>query len=197
MPAATRRVVDAAAAAGLAIAVARFPAGTRTAADAAAAIGCDIAAIAKSIVLTSAAGPVLVLTSGANQADPDRVAAALGTTGVRRADPDEARAATGLSTGAEVAEGGSAIGAQVAEGGSAIGAQVAEGGSAVNCGTAPFGHPVPMPVLCDADLLDFDQVWAAAGTADTVFPISPADLVRISGATVAAVARPQGAPTLP
>jgi prolyl-tRNA editing enzyme YbaK/EbsC (Cys-tRNA(Pro) deacylase) len=38
----------------------------------------------------------------------------------------------------------------------------------------------------DGDLLGYDEVWAAAGTPDSVFPLSPADLVRVSEATTAA-----------
>jgi prolyl-tRNA editing enzyme YbaK/EbsC (Cys-tRNA(Pro) deacylase) len=49
-------------------------------------------------------------------------------------------------------------------------------------GTPPFGHPRRLRVLCDGDLLRFDVVWAAAGTPRSVFPISPDELVRISGA---------------
>ncbi|CAA9519930.1 MAG: Uncharacterized protein SCO3165 [uncultured Thermoleophilia bacterium] len=55
-------------------------------------------------------------------------------------------------------------------------------------GVAPLGHPRPLRVLCDADLLRHDEVWAAAGTPDTVFPVPPDELVRITGATVADVA---------
>ena len=40
------------------------------------------------------------------------------------------------------------------------------------------------PVMLDDALLAFDQVWAAAGTADTCFPVAPADLVRATGARV-------------
>ena len=154
LPARSQQVVAAGAAAGLAIQVQRFPEGTRTAADAAAAVGCPVGAIAKSIVLMSDGGPVLVLTSGSNRVDYGKVAAALDMTGVRRADADEARAATGFAIG----------------------------------GTAPWGHPAPLPILCDRDLTTYDVVWAAAGTPDTVFPLSPDDLVRVSGATVADVA---------
>jgi Cys-tRNA(Pro) deacylase len=150
----TRRVVQAAAAAGVEVAVTRYPAGTRTAADAAAAIGCEVGAIAKSIVLTSDDGPLVVLTSGANQVGYAKVAAATGRREVRRADAQEAREATGYPIG----------------------------------GTAPFGHPRPLLVLLDEDLLDFEVVWAAAGTPDTVFPIPPADLQRAAGAQVADVA---------
>ena len=96
---ASQRVVDAAAAQGLRLQVSAFPEGTRTAQDAAAAIGCDVGAIAKSIVLGSDDGPVLVLTSGANRVDYDKVAAALGSAGVRRASAEEARAWTGYAIG--------------------------------------------------------------------------------------------------
>ena len=97
--ASTQRVVDAAAELGLAVSVQQFPEGTRTAKDAAQAIGCGVAAIAKSIVVMSDQGAVLVLTSGANMVDFDRVAEAAGVTGVRRADADQARRATGYSIG--------------------------------------------------------------------------------------------------
>jgi prolyl-tRNA editing enzyme YbaK/EbsC (Cys-tRNA(Pro) deacylase) len=49
-------------------------------------------------------------------------------------------------------------------------------------GTPPFGQPRGLTVLCDRDLLDYDVVWAAAGTPHSVFPIAPTDLLRISGA---------------
>jgi prolyl-tRNA editing enzyme YbaK/EbsC (Cys-tRNA(Pro) deacylase) len=48
-------------------------------------------------------------------------------------------------------------------------------------GTPPFGHPRRLRVLIDRDLLAHDEVWAAAGTPDAVFPLTPDDLVRASG----------------
>jgi prolyl-tRNA editing enzyme YbaK/EbsC (Cys-tRNA(Pro) deacylase) len=45
-------------------------------------------------------------------------------------------------------------------------------------GTPPFGHPRPLRVLLDRDLLAHHEVWAAAGTPNSVFPIAPGDLVR-------------------
>jgi prolyl-tRNA editing enzyme YbaK/EbsC (Cys-tRNA(Pro) deacylase) len=45
-------------------------------------------------------------------------------------------------------------------------------------GTPPFGHPRPLRVFCDRDLLAHREVWAAAGTPKTVFPITPEDLLR-------------------
>jgi prolyl-tRNA editing enzyme YbaK/EbsC (Cys-tRNA(Pro) deacylase) len=53
-------------------------------------------------------------------------------------------------------------------------------------GTPPFGHPRPLTVLVDTDLLAFDEVWAAAGAPDAVFVLSPKDLVAASGGRVEA-----------
>jgi prolyl-tRNA editing enzyme YbaK/EbsC (Cys-tRNA(Pro) deacylase) len=49
-------------------------------------------------------------------------------------------------------------------------------------GTPPFGHPRPLRAFCDRDLLRYEEVWAAAGTPHTVFPIAPGELLRASGA---------------
>lgn len=78
--------------------IAAFPAGTRTAADAAAAVGCSVAQIAKSIVFRSNDDPVLVVASGTNRVDPDKVAALLAAP-VGRADANWVRAATGFAIG--------------------------------------------------------------------------------------------------
>ena len=45
-------------------------------------------------------------------------------------------------------------------------------------GVAPVGYPSPVETLIDRDLLQYDFVWAAAGTPHAVFSIRPADLVR-------------------
>lgn len=49
-------------------------------------------------------------------------------------------------------------------------------------GTPPFGHARHLQVFLDRDLLGYEQVWAAAGTPMAVFPISPDELLRASGA---------------
>jgi prolyl-tRNA editing enzyme YbaK/EbsC (Cys-tRNA(Pro) deacylase) len=49
-------------------------------------------------------------------------------------------------------------------------------------GTPPFGHPAPLPTYLDPDLLAFQEVWAAAGTPDSVFPLTPSDLIRAAEA---------------
>ena len=52
-------------------------------------------------------------------------------------------------------------------------------------GVAPVGHLTPIPTFFDPRLLDFAEVWAAAGTPRHIFPIAPQDLLRITGATPA------------
>jgi prolyl-tRNA editing enzyme YbaK/EbsC (Cys-tRNA(Pro) deacylase) len=49
-------------------------------------------------------------------------------------------------------------------------------------GTPPFGHPERLRSYLDPALLAFDEVWAAAGTPDSVFPLPPSELQRIAGA---------------
>lgn len=51
-------------------------------------------------------------------------------------------------------------------------------------GVPPVGHPQRLTTLVDRDLLRYDEVWAAAGTPNAVFPIGPADLVRIADGLV-------------
>ncbi len=54
-------------------------------------------------------------------------------------------------------------------------------------GVPPFGHPAPMPTVLDASLMQLEVVWAAAGSARAVFPISPSRLVELTGARVVRV----------
>jgi prolyl-tRNA editing enzyme YbaK/EbsC (Cys-tRNA(Pro) deacylase) len=56
-------------------------------------------------------------------------------------------------------------------------------------GVPPFGHPAALPTYLDEDLLAFDTVWAAAGTPRHNFGIRPRDLLTVTGATVAHLAR--------
>ena len=54
-------------------------------------------------------------------------------------------------------------------------------------GVAPLGHLTPPVVLVDEDLLAYGRVWAAAGSPMHVFETTPAELLRISGGTMADV----------
>ncbi|MCU1392086.1 MAG: hypothetical protein JWM34_514 [Ilumatobacteraceae bacterium] len=51
-------------------------------------------------------------------------------------------------------------------------------------GVSPFGSKTALRVFIDPDLLQYDEVWAAAGTWHDVFSIAPGDLVAASGGTV-------------
>lgn len=47
-------------------------------------------------------------------------------------------------------------------------------------GVPPFGHTTHLNVFIDPDLLQYDEVWAAAGTWHDVFGIEPHKLVEAS-----------------
>jgi prolyl-tRNA editing enzyme YbaK/EbsC (Cys-tRNA(Pro) deacylase) len=49
-------------------------------------------------------------------------------------------------------------------------------------GTPPFGHAESLPTYIDPGLLAFQEVWAAAGTPDSVFPLPPQELIRATRA---------------
>ena len=49
-------------------------------------------------------------------------------------------------------------------------------------GVSPIGHLNPTPIYFDPRLNAFEQIWAAAGTPRHVFPIAPAQLLRLTGA---------------
>jgi Cys-tRNA(Pro) deacylase len=51
-------------------------------------------------------------------------------------------------------------------------------------GVPPFGHSTQLRVFVDPDLLQYDEVWAAAGTWNDNFGAAPADIVRVAGGTV-------------
>lgn len=54
-------------------------------------------------------------------------------------------------------------------------------------GVAPVGHPSPIRTVVDLALQDHDVVWAAAGHPHTVFRTTCAELLRITGGTLAKV----------
>lgn len=50
-------------------------------------------------------------------------------------------------------------------------------------GVPPVGHSIPPAVLLDRGLLQYDVIWAAAGTPNAVFQLSPQELQRITNGT--------------
>jgi prolyl-tRNA editing enzyme YbaK/EbsC (Cys-tRNA(Pro) deacylase) len=55
-------------------------------------------------------------------------------------------------------------------------------------GVPPLGHATAPVALIDKDLLAFTTIWAAAGTPNAVFRLTPAELVELTGGRVAEVA---------
>lgn len=51
-------------------------------------------------------------------------------------------------------------------------------------GVPPIGHTEPPAVFIDADLLQYEEIWAAAGTPFAVFRLTPDDLVKMTSGRV-------------
>lgn len=51
-------------------------------------------------------------------------------------------------------------------------------------GVPPLGHATRLPTYLDRDLLQYEIIWAAAGTPNAVFSITPGELERITGAEI-------------
>lgn len=136
-----------------------LPDAVHTAAAAAAALHVDIGQIANSLIFEVAGEPLLVLTSGAHRVDTAKVAALLNRAAGRELSLRRA-------TPEFVREyTGQPIG-----------------------GVAPLGHPKPVQTLIDADLSQYDEIWAAGGVPQAVFAVTYAELLRITAATLAEVA---------
>jgi prolyl-tRNA editing enzyme YbaK/EbsC (Cys-tRNA(Pro) deacylase) len=157
---ANERVRAAAARRGVDIEIVRFDESTHTAQQAAAAIGVELGQIVKSLVFMAPAD----LADEAAGLEPI-VALVSGTDRV-----DLARLAT--SVGRPRIRRATADEARDATG-FAIG------------GVPPFGYTRAITVVMDPGLDVYEEVWAAAGTANTVFAIAPATLVRLAAALVA------------
>jgi prolyl-tRNA editing enzyme YbaK/EbsC (Cys-tRNA(Pro) deacylase) len=134
---------------GLTAEVTEFSESTRTAAEAAAAIRTTVGQIAKSLVFMVGDEAVLVIASGANRVDMEKMNRFLGNK-IIKPDAETVRRVTGFSIG----------------------------------GVPPVGHNKRLRTLADEDLLNFPVVYAAAGTPNAVFAISPRDLLRITKAEV-------------
>lgn len=145
---------------GLAGSVARIrhiPDGARTAAEAAAALGVEVGAIANSLVFVARTGD-------------ETVPLLVMTSGGHRVDTAALASRIGV-------DGITRATPEIVR---------AATGQAIG-GVAPVGHPRPLRTLVDPALDAFDEIWAAAGHSHAVFPLTYADLVRITGGTVVAV----------
>ena len=48
-------------------------------------------------------------------------------------------------------------------------------------GVAPVGHPRPIRTVVDRALAEFDELWAAGGIPQAIFPLTYAELVMLTG----------------
>ena len=51
-------------------------------------------------------------------------------------------------------------------------------------GVPPLGHIQPLTTYIDEDLLQYEEIWAAAGTPNAVFKLDPAILQQITGGQI-------------
>lgn len=58
-------------------------------------------------------------------------------------------------------------------------------------GVAPVAHARPLRCLLDFSLLDYDQIWAAAGTPESIFPMNPRQLQHMTAGDWVDVAEDQ------
>jgi prolyl-tRNA editing enzyme YbaK/EbsC (Cys-tRNA(Pro) deacylase) len=56
----------------------------------------------------------------------------------------------------------------------------------------PFGHIAQLRAFVDPDLLQYDEVWAAAGTRNDNFGAAPVDIERVAGGVLADLRRVRG-----
>ena len=51
-------------------------------------------------------------------------------------------------------------------------------------GVPPVGHLEPLQTFIDEDLLQYSEIWAAAGTPHAVFCLTPKDLIAMTGGEI-------------
>ena len=54
-------------------------------------------------------------------------------------------------------------------------------------GVAPVGHVQQIRIFIDEDLLQYNEIWAAAGTPKAIFKLTPQELQKITGGQVVSV----------
>ena len=159
LPQPSLRVLETATRKGVAIEIVTFPESTHTAEDAARAVGAELGQIVKSLVFVAPRDDARLEPFVVLVAGPDRV--------------DVARLAAVL--------GEPGIRRATAR-------EANELTGFVIGGIPPFGHDRPIRVVMDPGLGMHQTVWAAAGTQNAVFAVSPATLRMLANATVAPIA---------
>ena len=132
---------------GFSCVVKELPESTRTAEEAARAIGCAVQEIAKSLIFKDrkSGNPILVIASGSNRVDLQKIEAATGLQ-LEKADGKFVKERVGFAIG----------------------------------GIPPAGHLEKLRTLLDADLKNFETLWAAAGTPFAVFELKAGEIQRLT-----------------
>jgi prolyl-tRNA editing enzyme YbaK/EbsC (Cys-tRNA(Pro) deacylase) len=55
-------------------------------------------------------------------------------------------------------------------------------------GVPPLGHKEPVITIVDEDLLPYEEIWAAAGTPNAVFRLTPMELLRLTNSIAVDIA---------
>jgi Cys-tRNA(Pro) deacylase len=167
IPSASQRVLDAAARKGVTLEIVTFDESTHTAEEAARAVGAEVGQIVKSLVFVS-------------DRDEGREPYLVLVSGANMVDVQLLAAVLSeprmrRATADEAREfTGFTIG-----------------------GIPPFGHTRAIRTVMDPDLGRFATIWAAAGTANAVFPVTPQTLRVLSNAVVAPIASAPVRPSEP
>jgi Cys-tRNA(Pro) deacylase len=156
-----QRVQQQAEALGLAIEIRTFAEPTRTAEEAATAIGVGVGQIVKS----------LVFAVGDTSSQPGEIVVAL-VSGSNQLDEKKLARAAGAKKAWRIDA-----------------TQVLEATGYVIGGIPPFGHSLALRTFADTDLLQYEVVWAAAGTSNHNFSSNPAQLCELTGAALSDLAK--------
>jgi prolyl-tRNA editing enzyme YbaK/EbsC (Cys-tRNA(Pro) deacylase) len=54
-------------------------------------------------------------------------------------------------------------------------------------GVPPVGHLEKLDIFIDEDLLQYEEIWAAAGSPHAVFKLTPSDLIKMTGGRVTSI----------
>jgi prolyl-tRNA editing enzyme YbaK/EbsC (Cys-tRNA(Pro) deacylase) len=54
-------------------------------------------------------------------------------------------------------------------------------------GVPPVGHLEKLEIFIDEDLLQYEEIWAAAGSPNAVFQLTPSDLIKMTGGRVISI----------
>jgi prolyl-tRNA editing enzyme YbaK/EbsC (Cys-tRNA(Pro) deacylase) len=54
-------------------------------------------------------------------------------------------------------------------------------------GVPPIGHLEKLDIFIDEDLLQYGEIWAAAGSPNAVFKLTPSDLIKMTDGRVVSI----------